>query len=176
MFRKGLVLAAGMVAATLLAQQQPPPTPVALQNYKPVTPDRLKKPEDGDWLMIRRTYDGWGYSPLEQITTRNVEKLQPVWVHATGVQNGHEAPPIVNNGVMFVGTPDNQVLAIDAKTGTTLWRYKKTIPQDTIVGHPTTRGVALYGNKVFLASHDAFLVALNAQTGKEVWVKQVADN
>ena len=57
-----------LIGATLLAQQNAAPTPAVLQNYKPVTPDRLKKPEDSDWLMVRRTYDGWGYSPLEQIS------------------------------------------------------------------------------------------------------------
>ena len=50
------------------------------QQLPPVTEARLKKPEDGDWLMVRRTYDGWGYSPLEQITPANVARLQPVWV------------------------------------------------------------------------------------------------
>src|SRR5262245_61023266 len=72
------------------AQAPPPaPTPAVLQNYKPLTADRLKKPEDGDWLMVRRTYDGWGYSPLEQITTKNIEKLQPVWSFSTGRSEEH---------------------------------------------------------------------------------------
>src|SRR5947208_1613426 len=82
----------------LAAQQAPvsvPAIPAVLQSYKLVTADRLKKPEDGDWLMTRRTYDGWGYSPLSQITPDNVKALQPVWTFATGVTNGHEAPPIV---------------------------------------------------------------------------------
>jgi alcohol dehydrogenase (cytochrome c) len=70
-----------------------------------VTADRLKNPADGDWLMPRRTYNGWGYSPLAQITSKNVHRLQPVWVFSTGVRSGHEAPPMVNNGVMFVATP-----------------------------------------------------------------------
>ena len=110
------------------AQQPPPPpapVPQILQAYKPVTAERLKKPEDGDWLMIRRTYDGWGYSPLDQITRANVSRLQPVWSFSTGQVSGHEAPPIVNNGVMFVATPGNQVIAIEAKTGTVLWRYRQ---------------------------------------------------
>src|SRR5438094_4572549 len=117
-----------LIAGTIAAQEPPaqpaqPPAPVAavLANYKPVTAERLKKPEDGDWLMVRRTYDGWGYSPLEQITTKNVEKLVPVWEFSTGVVSGHEAPPIVNNGVMFVATPSNQVIAIEARTGKILW-------------------------------------------------------
>src|ERR1700722_10841890 len=106
--------------------QAPPaaPVPLSLQNYKSVTAERLKNPEDGDWLMIRRTYDGWGYSPLAQITTKNAPQLRRVWGLATGVNNGHEATPIVNNGVMFVATPGSQVIAVDVSSGTVLWRYK----------------------------------------------------
>src|SRR5215475_12345317 len=91
-----------LIAVAVAAQQPPAPTPAVLENYKPVTTERLKKPEDGDWLMVRRTYDGWGYSPLEQITAKNVDRLQPIWEFSTGVVSGHEAPPMVNNGVMFV--------------------------------------------------------------------------
>ena len=154
----------------------PLPVPAILQTYQPVTAERLLKPSEGDWLMNRRTYDGWGYSPLDQITTSNVTRLQPVWVFATGVPNGHEAPPLVNNGVMFVPTPGNQVIAVDAKSGHMLWRYRRPIPEDAVTLHPTTRGVALYGDKVFLAANEAVLVALDARTGKEVWTADVAEN
>jgi alcohol dehydrogenase (cytochrome c) len=152
------------------------PMPEILQAYRPVTADRLLKPDDGEWLMVRRTYDGWGYSPLDQITTANVARLQPAWVFATGVSNGHEAPALVNNGVMFVSTPGNQVIAVEAKTGRFLWRYRRPIPEDAIVLHPINRGVALYEDKVFLAASEAVLVALDARTGKEVWTVNVADN
>ena len=152
------------------------PVPDILRQYKTVTAERLKRPEDNDWLMIRRTYDGWGYSPLSQITTGNVARLQPAWVFSTGVINGHEAPPIVNNGVMFVATPGNQVIALDAKTGGLLWRYRRPPPEDVIVLHPTTRGVAVYGDKVFLAANECVLVALDARTGAEVWTTKVEDN
>jgi len=148
----------------------------ALQNYKTVTAERLTKPDDGDWTMIRRTYDGWGYSPLTQITPENVQRLQPAWIFATGVNSGHEAAPLVNNGVMFVATPASQVLAIDASTGNLLWRYRRQLPAGAIVPHQTSRGVALYGDKVFFAAGDATLVAIDAKTGKEVWTKSVADN
>jgi alcohol dehydrogenase (cytochrome c) len=154
----------------------PLPMPEILQSYKPVTAERLLKPTDGDWLMIRRTYDGWGYSPLDQITTANVARLQPVWVFATGAMNGHEAPALVNNGVMFVSTPGNQVIAVEGKTGRFLWRYRRPIPEDAVILHPITRGVALYGDKVFLAANEAVLVALDARTGKEVWTANVAPN
>src|SRR5438034_11566983 len=56
-----------------------------LRDYKAVTADRLKHPADDDWIMVRRTYHGWGYSPLEEITPANVARLQPVWVLSTGV-------------------------------------------------------------------------------------------
>ena len=85
-----------------------------LKNYKAVTAQRLLKPDDGDWLTIRRTYDGWGYSPLDKITTSNVARLKPVWMVETGESRVHESAPIVNNGVMFVTTPNNQVIALVA--------------------------------------------------------------
>ena len=164
----GLLLIVGTSSAQQ-PQQTTAPTPAILENYKAVAGDRLKKPDDGDWLMVRRTYDGWGYSPLEQITTKNVEKLQPVWEFSTGVVSGHEAPPIVNNGVMFVATPSNQVIAIEAKTGKLLWRFRRPAPEGSLVPHPTTRGLALYGDKVYFAVGEAVLVAIDAKTGKEVW-------
>ena len=94
---------------------------------------------------------------------------------ATGQVEGHQAPPMVNNGVMFVATPGNQVLAINAKTGDLLWRFKRPIPEDQFLLHPTSRGVGLWGDKVFFAASDATLVALDAKTGKEVWNATVED-
>ena len=172
-----------LITMTGIAQQQPappapPPAPMPpiLENYKPVTADRLKKPEDSDWLMIRRTYDGWGYSPLDQITPGNVNKLQPVWVFSTGMVSGHEAPPIINNGVMFAATPGNQVIAVEGKTGRILWRFRRPAPEGSLLPHQTSRGVALYGDKVFFAAGEAVLIAIDAKTGKEVWATTVADN
>ena len=78
-------------------------------DYAPVTDARLANPEPGNWLMTRGNYKGWSYSPLDQINTSNVKSLVPVWSFSTGVDSGHEAPPIVNNGVMFVTTPYSQV-------------------------------------------------------------------
>jgi alcohol dehydrogenase (cytochrome c) len=152
------------------------PLPAVLKNYASVTAERLKNPEAGNWLMIRRTYDGQGFSPLSQINTGNVSKLRPVWVFATGEARVHEAAPIVNNGVMFVSTPNNQVLAIDAKSGNQLWRYRRPRPTGANVPHDTSRGVALFGNRVYFAAGEAVLVALDAKTGREVWTAPVADN
>ena len=162
----------------LLIPVQPPPkpTPKLLEQYKAVTADRLKHPEDSDWLMVRRTYNGWGYSPLDQITSANVARLQPVWMMSTGMNNGHQAPPYVNNGVMFVSTSYNQLIAIDAKTGDELWRYRSPSPADARVSKPVNRGPALFGDKVFLALGEAVLVAIDAKSGKVLWRTPVEDN
>jgi alcohol dehydrogenase (cytochrome c) len=166
------------MAAFGQGQQAPieAPMPLVLQKYEPVTAERLKHPEDGNWLMIRRTYDGWGYSPLDQVTPANVARLKPVWEFSTGETRAHESAPVVNNGVMFVTTPMNQVIAIDAKSGTLLWRYRRKRPDGATVPHEANRGVALYEDKVYFAAGEAVLVALDAKTGKEAWTAEVADN
>jgi alcohol dehydrogenase (cytochrome c) len=174
------VIGASMLVVLAHAQEPPQtgdaPVPAVLRNYLPVTADRLTKPEDGNWLMIRRTYDGWGYSPLEQITPANVTRLKPVWVISTGEARVHESAPIVNNGVMFVTTPNNQVIAIDATSGNQLWRYRRPRAPGALVPHDTSRGVALYGDTVYFAAGEAVVVALDARTGREVWTRTVADN
>ncbi len=152
------------------------PIPEVLRNYQPVTAERLLHPEDGNWLSIRRTYDGWGYSPLDQITRDNVNKLQPVWIFSTGDDKVHEAAPLVNNGVMFISTPDNQVIAIDVHSGNLLWRFRKSRPTGAVVAHDTSRGVALYGDKVYFAAGESLLIALDARTGHEVWSTEVANS
>jgi alcohol dehydrogenase (cytochrome c) len=183
--KAAVIYAAGLWTITGSAQQQPPstsavstpaPMPQVLRNYEPVTEARLKNPEDGNWLTIRRTYDGWGYSPLDQITPDNVQRLRPVWVFSTGETKVHESPPLVNNGVMFVSTPNNQVIAIDCRSGNLLWRYRKSRPEGASVRHETNRGVALYQDKVIFAAGEAVLVALNVRTGRPVWMTTVADN
>lgn len=141
--------------------------------YSAVTAARLTHPEPGNWLMYRRTYDSWGYSPLKQIDAGNVAQLKPLWSFSTGVEEAHESPPLVNDGVMFITTPRNQVLALDARSGDLIWRYRRELPADLFQLHPTNRGVALYGDRVYLATVDAFLVALDARTGAVIWEKPV---
>ena len=174
-------IATAMSVAVTLAQQTiapasatptPGPMPEVLQKYTSVTAQRLRKPEDGNWLLFRRTYDGWGYSPLAQITPANVGRLELVWSVATGQIEGHQAPPIVNNGVMFVATPGNQLIALEAKTGNVGYggtsgrcrRISNRSPSDQ------SRGRRLLGRQgLFCICGDANLVALDAKTGKEVW-------
>ncbi len=143
--------------------------------YSTVTQARLENPEPRNWLMFRRTYDANGYSPLDRIDTHNAKRLTTAWTFATGLREGHQAPPIVNDGIMFVSTPQNHVIALDARTGEQLWRYERELPEDLVQLHPTNRGVALWGDRVYLATVDAMLVALDARTGKVVWEQKVED-
>jgi alcohol dehydrogenase (cytochrome c) len=166
------LLAYSSLAALLLAGGA---TAAYAADYSPVTDARLANPEPQNWLMTRGNYQGWSYSTLNQINTSNVKNLVPVWTMSTDVDSGHEAPPIVNNGVMFVATPYSQVMAMNAATGDLLWRYKRTLPEGFAALHNTSRGVALYGDKVYLAGLDAVLVALDAKTGKVAWEAPVAD-
>ncbi len=162
-----------LVASTCLMPMMANAGPI--ENYSPVTPERLKNPEPGNWMLYRRTYDGQGYSPLDQINASNVKNLVPVWTFSTGVIEGHEAPPIINNGVMFVATPMGQVIALNAKTGEEYWRYKRQLPDDLFQLHPTSRGVGLWQDKLYLATTDDHVVALDAKTGKVVWDTKVQD-
>ena len=174
MNRFATLAAAGLTvfaAAITLA----PPT-VAGQSYRPVTDERLESPEPENWLSYRGTYNGWGYSPLDQIDVSNVRDLKPVWAFSTNTTGGHESPPVVNDGVMFITTPGNLLYALDAETGDLLWRYRHNLPQGRIAFHDTNRGVALFGDKVYMATLDARVVALDARTGDVVWDTPVADN
>src|ERR1700746_511238 len=121
-----------------------------ITNYSPVTGQRLTNPEPGNWMLYRRTYDGQGYSPLDKINTTNVKNLEPAWTFSTGVIEGHEAPPIVNNGVMLWATPRNQAIAPAPKTGDEIWRYKRELPEALTQLHPTSRGVGLWQDKLYL--------------------------
>jgi len=142
----------------------------------PVSDARLLAPEAHNWLSYRGTLNGWGYSPLDQIDSYNVGELVPVWTFSTGVTGGHEAPPVVNDGVMYLTTPENLVYALDAASGDLRWRYQHDLPSQYIAFHRTNRGVALYEDKVITATLDARVVALDASTGEKIWDTAVQDN
>ncbi|CAN5176123.1 methanol/ethanol family PQQ-dependent dehydrogenase [soil metagenome] len=141
--------------------------------YPPVTDARLLNPEPQNWLQYRANYAGWGYSPLAKINDSNVSKLTTAWSFTTGQVEGHQSPPLVNGGYMYITTPGSQIIALDAKTGAELWRYKKSLPAELTQLHPTNRGVAMYGDKLYFATLDCMLVALDAKTGKVLWTKPV---
>jgi alcohol dehydrogenase (cytochrome c) len=144
------------------------------KNYTPVTDSMLRNPDPGDWLMIRRNYQAWSYSPLNQITAANVKNLQLVWEWAMN-ENGaaNEPTPIVHDGIMFLANPGNIVQALDAKTGELIWENR--IGPDLSNGLGAIRSLAVYQDKVFLATTDVRLLALEARTGKIVWDRRVAD-
>src|SRR5215468_6733137 len=103
--KNALWLGAAFVAAPLFGLGGGTASAGDLGSYSTVTQQRLENPEVENWLLYRRTYDSHGFSPLHQITADNVKDLVPVWTFATGVTEGHQAPPMVNNGIMFVTTP-----------------------------------------------------------------------
>ncbi len=123
-----------------------------------------------NWLIYGRTYDGHRYSPLKQINTENVARLIPVWTFQTGVLDGFECTPLVIDGIMYVTTPWNHAYAIDAKTGTQLWHYQKSLPENlALCCDAVNRGFAASGDRLYMATLDAHLVCLDRNTGEEVW-------
>ena len=164
-----------LAAAGAQAQQAAAPDPLAA--LTPVTEDMLRNPADGDWLMWRRTYDDWGYSPLAEINKDNVKNLRVAWTWSltSGVT---EIAPIVHDGVIFVDNAGDKVQALNAATGDLLWEYRRDLPQKLIAEGGNTlakRNMAIYGDKLFVATSDDHLVALDVKTGKIVWDHQVAD-
>ncbi len=149
--------------------------PPSAAEYPSVTEERLRNPEARNWLQIRGNDAAWGYSPLASIDTSNVGELVPAWTFSTGVREAHQAAPIVNEGRMFLTTPGNQVIALDARSGEQLWRYERELPEDLFQLHPTNRGVALFDRYLYLATVDAALVALDAETGEVAWEQEVED-
>ena len=119
-----------------------------------------------NWLTYSGDYKGWRYSPLKQITRENVAKLVPKWTYNLGPHL--ETTPIVFDGVMYV-TTSNEVDALDARTGRRIWRFH----DDQCSQESPNRGVAVLGDRVFLVTGDAHLVALHRNTGAVLWSKSV---
>ena len=149
-------------------------------DYAPVTDARLKAAASDDgWLMYRHDYTSSGYSPFDAINTGNVTGLKQVWDYKTGFDQGHESPAIVNGDYLYITTPKNELVAFQASTGKQLWKYQQDLSQvglKTVCCDVVNRGVALYGDNVYMATLDNYVVALNAVTGKLVWKKQLQDS
>ncbi len=144
-----------------------------------VTDAMLQDPDPGDWLNWRRTLDGWGYSPLDQIDRDNVNQLQLVWGWQLG-DGLSQAAPLVHDGVMFIPSARNVVQAVDAVTGDRIWEYRRQFEAstdllDSVGAGMRTRSIAIYGDKIFVNTSDAHIVALDAATGEVVWDHAVAD-
>src|SRR3569833_2451273 len=146
--------------------------PLPLASYAPVTDAVLRHPDPSDWIMMRGNYEGWGFSSLDQINKTNVKGLQLVWARAmeTGI---NEATPIIHNGVMFLGNPNDVIQAIDAASGDLLWEYRLTLPSIQAF-HNNFWGqrifsIDMYYYKIYTVTRDNFLLALDAKTGKALW-------
>jgi alcohol dehydrogenase (cytochrome c) len=145
-----------------------------VKNYVPVTDEMLLHPDPNDWLMIRRNYQASSYSPLAQITTKNVQGLQLVWSWAMNDGGAAETTPIVHNGTIFLSNTSNTVQALDARTGDLIW--ENHLGPESTVAYGATRSLAVYQDKVFVPTTDAKMTALDARTGKIVWQTVIADN
>lgn len=133
----------------------------------PVTDDMLAQPDPSDWLSWRRTLDGWGYSPLDQIDVTDAADLQLAW--SWGLEPGvSQTTPIVHDGVMYVANPGSVVHALDAATGDLLWEYRRPM-DDARRPLRQMRSLALYLDLVILNTDDAHVVGLDARTGEVRW-------
>ena len=156
-----------------------PPLPAlqwngVVEDYRPVTAEMLLDPPPGDWLMFRRTYDGQGHSPLDQITTDNVGDLQLAWVWS--MSDGSNQPtPLVHDGIMYLTNPGNIIQALDAGIGDVIWQYAREFPENLGLGGSRLRNISIYQDNLFISTADAALVALDARSGEIVWEHQIAD-
>jgi alcohol dehydrogenase (cytochrome c) len=134
----------------------------------------LTKPDKADWLQWRRTSDGHGYSPLEQVNRDNIDDLRLAWV-MTMRDGSNQGTPLVHNGIMYLTHPQNVIQALDAATGDLIWEYSNDFePGSQTLGGPT-RSIAIYGDKIFMATYDAALVAVDARSGEQLWKTVKAD-
>ena len=156
--------------------QAPTPTPTtktlrAVPNFVSVTDQTMRAPKPDDWLIHRGNYQGWGYSPLDQINKSNVKTLQLVWSRAME-PGANEATPLVYNGVMYVGNPGDVIQAIDAASGDLMWEYRRPLPPVTSMRNglgQRKRSIALYGDQIYFVTWDNFVVSLGARSGELVW-------
>ncbi len=144
-----------------------------VKNYVPVTDAMLRNPPPGDWLMARRNYQAWSYSPLDEITRSNVKELKLAWSWSMNEIGSNQPMPLVHNGVMYLGNTGNMMQALDAATGDLIWENQ--VGPNSIRGFGAVRNTAIYGDKVFLATNDGRLVAFDARNGKVVWDVAVAN-
>ena len=149
-------------------------------DFVPVTDAILKEPSPDDWLMWRRTFNGWGYSPLEQIDRTNVGNLRMVWSRALNTPGRQQGTPLAYNGMLYMPNPNDVIQAINATTGDLVWEHRRPVPDDVcallITGLcQTNRNVAIYDNLIIDTSIDDYVFALDVTSGRLVWETQILD-
>ena len=148
--------------------------------FVPVTDAMLENPAPSDWLMWRRTQNGWGYSPLDQIDRNNVGELRLVWSRAL-TEGRQQGTPLAYDGVLYMPNPNDVIQAIDAVTGDLLWEHRREVPEDVgeyiiLAGlSQNNRNIAIYGDLIIDTSVDDHVFALDAATGEQVWETQILD-
>lgn len=161
-----IALAAGLAAGTAVAAG-------------PTADDLLKDDQTpGDVLTYGLGYQGQRHSTLARLTPETIKGLTPVWSFSFGgeKQRGQEAQPLVHDGVIYVTGSYSRVYAVDARTGQKKWQYDHRLPEGIMpCCDVVNRGAAIYGDKIYFATLDARLVALNKDTGKVVWNKKTAE-
>lgn len=143
-----------------------PRGPSQLDHLTDVTAATLHTPPPADWLMWRRTYDGFGFSPLQQISRRNAKDLRVAWSWSLP-QGGNMMAPIVHDGVLFAYSFGDIVEALDAKTGDLLWRHQRKLEGTTV--YQGKKGVAIHGNTLLVPTSDVHVLALDARKGTVQW-------
>lgn len=123
----------------------------------------------GDWLLYGRDYGQQRFSPLKQVNAETVGRLVPKWIYQTGSAATFQTTPLVADGIMYLTAPFSHVVALDAKSGRELWRYEHKRASEKLCCGPANRGAALGYGKVYVATVDARLVALDQSSGKPVW-------
>jgi alcohol dehydrogenase (cytochrome c) len=144
-----------------------------VKNYVPVTDAMLKNPPPGDWLMARRNYQAWSYSPLDEITGKNVKDLKLAWSWAMNDAGSNQPMPLVHNGILYLGNTGNMMQALDAATGDLIWENQ--VGPNSIRGFGAVRNIAIYNDKIYMATNDARVVAFDARTGKLAWDVPIVD-
>lgn len=140
------------------------------------TADELQNPAPADWPSYGRNLEMWRYSPLDQITTDNVDNLRLAWSRGLGFVIDAQFSPAVYDGVMYINGAD-RVVALDGATGDQIWEYKVDLNENvSYLTRDRSRGsVVVYDGKVFHDLGDGRVVALDAKTGEEVWSSQVGN-
>ncbi|MEY4641474.1 MAG: hypothetical protein RLZZ227_1468 [Pseudomonadota bacterium] len=146
--------------------------------FVPVSDAILQDPAPEDWLMWRRTLNGWGYSPLAQVSRDNVDTLKLAWTMDLNAGSVQEGTPLVYDGVMYMPHPGDVVSAVDAATGNELWRFSRTMPEDLgdyIPAVETERALAIYKDVIITTTNDDYIVGIDAKTGEQRYAKQILD-
>lgn len=147
-------------------------------SFIPVTDQILQNPAPEDWLMWRRTLNGWGYSPLDQINRANVGTLELVWSMELNAGSVQEGTPLVYNGIMYMPHPGDVITAVNAATGAELWRFGRVMPEDLgdyIPATETERALALYNDTIITTTNDDYIVGIDANTGLQKYATQILD-